>query len=81
MDPRISSFFLMLIGLGLLYSIHSRSTYFLYSLCALEIVGCVAHFLKIIPWIPQFSDTGYLIMSILDLIQSIFIYIINEKIH
>ena len=44
-----------------------------------EAVGCVGHYLKVIPWAPAFSDTAYIFMAILDLIQCVCLFKMLEK--
>jgi hypothetical protein len=78
-NPTITSGTLILIGIGLIYSIHTKNSFCLFFLCSLEAVGCVAHYLRIIPWLPTFSDNGYLLMSFLDLCQAVLIYLVIDN--
>ncbi len=64
-----SAFLLIGIGLGLLVATRARG----------EAVGSVGHYLKIIPWVPAFSDTAYIFMAVLDLIQCVCLFKMLEK--
>jgi hypothetical protein len=77
-DPVISTAVLITIGLGLLSCLYMKNEVVVLILCAFEAVGCVGHFLKIIPWIPVFSDTAYITMSLLDLGQAIILFLLLE---
>ena len=79
-DPIISTAVLITIGLGLLSCLHVKNNVVILILCAFEAMGCVVHFLKIIPWIPVFSDTAYITMSLLDFGQAIILFLLL-KVH
>lgn len=61
-------------GVGMLIAILTRSTLLLGIFASLEALGAVVHFLGMVPWMPRFSDTAYVVMSVLDLIQSMFLF-------
>ena len=72
--PNLSAILLIGVGLGLLAAIFTENKYLLFILGVAEAIGCVAHFLHIVPWVPVFSDTAYIIMSLLDLTQSFLLF-------
>jgi uncharacterized membrane protein len=74
----LSQLILFAIGIGLILSVHTGNTRFIYCMAALEALGCVGHFYEIIQWVPALNTTGYLLMSMLDLSQCIFLLIIIE---
>ncbi|MCJ7572686.1 hypothetical protein MUO93_00275 [Candidatus Bathyarchaeota archaeon] len=57
---------------------HTENTRFLYCMAALEALGCVGHFYEVIQWVPVLNTSGYLLMSMLDFSQCIFLLIIIE---
>ena len=73
-----SALILISIGAGLFYSAHNRNRYVLGLLAVGEAMACVAHYLRIIPWTPAFSDNAYIIMAILDLVQSMCLFKMME---
>jgi len=74
-----SALFLIGIGLGLLVGTITENRYLIMALALSEAIGCVGHYLKIIPWVPAFSDTAYVLMAILDLIQCVCLFKMLEK--
>ena len=74
-----SAFFLIGIGFGLLVGTITENRYLMMALALSEAIGCVGHYLKIIPWAPAFSDTAYILMAILDLIQCVCLFKMLEK--
>ena len=74
-----SAFILIGIGLGLLVVTITENRYLMMALALSEAIGCVGHYLKIIPWAPAFSDTAYILMAILDLIQCVCLFKMLEK--
>jgi hypothetical protein len=66
------------VGIGLLVAVFTQNRVLLFTFGVAEAAGCVAHFLKIVPWIPTFSDTAYIIMSIFDLIQSLLLFMLLQ---
>jgi hypothetical protein len=77
--PTASTIMLISVGIGLLAAIFTQSKALLFVFGVAEAVGCVAHFLKIVPWIPAFSDTAYVIMSLLDLTQSLLLFLLLQE--
>jgi len=77
-DPVLSAAAFLLIGLGLLGCLYTKNPVVILCFCAFEAVGCVAHYIKIVPWVPAFSDNAYLVMSLLDLSQAVFLFILVE---
>ena len=77
-DPSISAAGLVLVGIGLLSCLYTKNTVMILCFCAFEAVGCVAHYLKVVPWVPAFSDNAYIVMSLLDLSQAVFLLILVE---
>jgi hypothetical protein len=73
-----SQLVLFAVGVGLILSVHIENTRFIYCMAAIEALGCVGHFYEIIQWVPALNTTGYLLMSMLDLSQCIFLLIIIE---
>jgi hypothetical protein len=47
-------------------------------MAAFEALGCVVHFFEVLPWVPQLTTNGYLLMSMLDLTQCILLFVILE---
>jgi hypothetical protein len=74
-----SAILLIGIGLGLLVVTITENRYLTMALALGEAMGCVGHYLKIIPWVPAFSDTAYVLMAVLDLIQCVCLFNILEK--
>ena len=74
-----SALLLIGIGLGLLVGTITENRYLIMALALSEAIGCVGHYLKIIPWVPAFSDTAYILMAILDLIQCVCLFKMLEK--
>ena len=74
-----SALLLIGIGLGLLVGTITENRYIIMTLALSEAIGCVGHYLKIIPWAPAFSDTAYILMAILDLIQCVCLFKMLEK--
>jgi len=74
-----SALVLIGIGLGLLVGTITENRYLMVALAMGEAVGCVGHYLKIIPWVPAFSDTAYIFMAVLDLIQCVCLFKMLEK--
>ena len=74
----LSHMLLFAVGIGLIMSIHTDNTKFVYFLAALEALGCVVHFYEVVKWVPELNTTGYLLMSMLDFSQCIFLLIIIE---
>ncbi|MBM3291238.1 hypothetical protein FJY84_01010 [Candidatus Bathyarchaeota archaeon] len=74
----VSAILLIGIGVSLLAAIFTRNKFLLLILGVVEAAGCVAHFLHVIPWAPAFSDTAYIIMSLLDLTQSLLLFILIQ---
>jgi hypothetical protein len=73
-QPTFNSVMLVGVGTGLLLCVYTRNRYLILFLAIAEAFFCVAHFLKIVPWIPTFSDTQFVAMSYLDLIQATFLF-------
>jgi hypothetical protein len=76
-----SALLLIGIGLGLLVGTITENRYIMMTLALSEAMGCVGHYLKIVPWVPAFSDTAYMIMAVLDLIQCVCLFKMLEKIN
>jgi len=76
-----SALLLIGIGLGLLVGTIMENRYLMVALAMGEAVGCVGHYLKIIPWVPSFSDTAYILMAVLDLIQCACLFKMLEKLN
>ena len=74
----LSAFLLSGVGLGTLFAIFLKNKYLLGFFAIVEVIGCVAHYLGMVPWIPTFSDTAFIIMAVLDLFQSIFLFRLIE---
>jgi len=74
-----SALILIGIGLGLLVGTLTENRYIITTLALSEAIGCVGHYLKIVPWVPAFSDTAYILMAILDLIQCVCLFKMLEK--
>jgi hypothetical protein len=74
-----SALILIGIGLGLLVVTITENRYLIMALALGEAMGCVGHYLKIIPWVPAFSDTAYVLMAVLDLIQCVCLFNMLEK--
>jgi hypothetical protein len=74
-----SALFLIAMGVGLLLVTITENRYLMMALALGEAMGCVGHYLKIIPWVPAFSDTAYVLMAILDLIQCVCLFKMLEK--
>ncbi len=74
-----SALVLIGIGLGLLVATITENRYLMMALAMGEAVGSVGHYLKIIPWVPAFSDTAYIFMAVLDLIQCVCLFKMLEK--
>jgi len=74
-----SALILIGIGLGLLVGTITENRYLIMALAMGEAVGCVGHYLKVIPWAPAFSDTADIFMAILDLIQCVCLFKMLEK--
>jgi len=55
-----SALLLIGIGLGLLVVTITENRYLMVALAKSEAVGCVGHYLKVILWVPAFSDTAYI---------------------
>lgn len=77
--PNLSAILLVGVGLGLIVTIFTENKYLLLIFGVAEAAGCVAHFLHIVPWIPVFSDTAYIIMSLLDLTQSFLLFTLLQS--
>lgn len=73
-----SQLVLFAVGIGLILSFHIENTRFIYCMAAIEALGCVAHFYEVVQWVPALNTSGYLLMSMLDLSQCIFLLIIIE---
>ena len=74
-----SALILIGIGLGLLVGTLTENRYIITTLALSEAIGCIGHYLKIVPWVPAFSDTAYILMAILDLIQCVCLFKMLEK--
>jgi hypothetical protein len=74
-QPTLNSVMLVGVGIGLLCCVYTRNKYLILFFAVAEAFFCVAHFLKIVPWIPSFTDTQYVAMSYLDLIQATFLFV------
>ena len=59
-------------------AVHTHNTVFITGMAAFEALGCVLHFFELLPWVPQLNTNGYLLMSMLDLAQCIFLFVILE---
>jgi hypothetical protein len=70
----VNAVMLIGVGLGLLGCVATGNKYLILVFAGGEAFFCAAHFLKILPWVPLFSDSAYLIMSVLDLIQATFLF-------
>lgn len=66
-----SAIFLISVGVGLICGVSYQNRYLLGILAVGEAMACVGHYLQIIPWSPTFSNTAYIVMAVLDLIQSL----------
>jgi hypothetical protein len=81
-DPHLGIIFsrilLFTVGIGLLMSLYTEKTSFIIFMAAVEALGCVAHFFKVINWIPSLDTNGYLLMSMLDFSQSVFLLLLIE---
>lgn len=71
---QLTALCLLAVGAGTLLAIHLRNRFALGLLAFIEVVACVFHFLGLIPWTPSFSDTAYIVMAVLDLLQSICLF-------
>jgi hypothetical protein len=69
-----SAIVLVSVGLGLWFGVKYEIRSVLWILAIGEAMACVGHFLHLIPWSPAFSDTAYINMAMLDLIQSMFLF-------
>jgi hypothetical protein len=63
------------IGFGLLACVYKPNKYLILFFAVVEAFGCAGHYVKIFPWMPTFTDTGYISMSLLDLVQSTFLFL------
>jgi hypothetical protein len=81
-DPKIgiglSRLLMLSVGIGLLMSIYTEKKSFIYFMAAVEAMGCFAHFFEVVQWVPALNTNGYLLMSMLDLSQCIFLFLIIE---
>ena len=74
-----STIILVSIGIGLWIGVTYKIRSLLWILAVGEAVGCVGHYLQIIPWSPVFTNYAYINMALLDLLQSTCLFkIINE---
>ena len=81
-QPTLMSIVLIGVGIGLLLCIYTKNRYLILLFAGSEAFFCVAHFLKLIPWLPLFTDTQFVAMSYLDLIQATFLFMqfqVNNK--
>ena len=78
MGVGLSHAVLIAVGVGLIMAIHMNNTPFLLFMAGFEALGCVAHFFEVLPWVPQLTTNGYLLMSMLDLAQCILLFVILE---
>jgi len=78
-EPIFSAIGLFTIGLGLIGCLYVRNIYLILFFSAFEAVGCVAHYLQIVPWVPTFSNNAYLVMSVLDFCQAILLLMQAEN--
>lgn len=72
--PILNTVMLVGVGFGLLGCVVTGNKYLILIFAGGEAFFCAAHFLKILPWVPLFSDSAFLIMSVLDLIQATFLF-------
>ena len=80
-QPTFNSIMLVGVGAGLLLCVYRRNRYLILFFAVAEAFFCVAHFLKMVPWIPTFSDTQFVAMSYLDLIQATFLFMQYQVSH
>jgi len=59
-------------------AVNLNNTPFIIFMAAFEALGCVVHFFEVLPWVPQLTTNGYLLMSMLDLTQCILLFVILE---
>jgi hypothetical protein len=81
-QPTLMSIVLIGVGIGLILCIYTKNRYLILLFAGSEAFFCVAHFLKLIPWLPLFTDTQYVAMSYLDLIQATLLFMqfrVNNK--
>ena len=78
MGVTLSQALLFAMGVGLIMSVHTENTRFIYFIAAAEAMGCVAHFFEVVKWVPALNTSGYLLMSMLDFSQCIFLLILIE---
>ena len=69
---------LFTVGVGLITAVHVNNTPFIMFMAGFEALGCVTHFFEVLPWVPQLTTNGYLLMSMLDLTQCILLFGIRE---
>ena len=72
--PYFSAIILFGGGIGTLLAIYTKNKYLLGIFAIGEAFGCVAHYLSMVPWVPTFSNSAYIVMAILDLVQSVFLF-------
>jgi hypothetical protein len=78
MGVALSHAILIAVGVGLIMAINVNNTPFIIFMAAFEALGCVVHFFEVLPWVPQLTTNGYLLMSMLDLTQCILLFVILE---
>jgi hypothetical protein len=78
MGVTLSHAILIAVGVGLIMAINVNNTPFIIFMAAFEALGCVVHFFEVLPWVPQLTTNGYLLMSMLDLTQCILLFVILE---
>ena len=69
-----SAFLLFGVGVGTLFAIYSKNMYLLGFFAVGEAIGCVAHYLSLVQWVPTFSNMAFIVMAVLDLIQSMSLF-------
>ena len=74
----LSHAILTAVGVGLIMTTYVNSAPFIMLMAGFEALGCVTHFFEVLPWVPQLTTNGYLLMSMLDLAQCILLFVILD---
>ena len=69
-----SALFLVGIGCALAYAVYSGNRSIMLFLAVGEAIACVGHFLGVVPWVPVFSENSYIVMALMDLVQSLCLF-------
>ena len=74
----LSRLLLLTIGIGLIMAIYTEKTSFITFMAVVEALGCAVHFFKVINWVPTLDANGFLLMSMLDFVQCVILFILIE---